>query len=371
MASAANQEQPAADRPSSSPEEQKSLEQQESIDARAESINVNVKDTIEINNTESLTEEVIQVQPEASQKEDKFSSSVTRSPSDVTEEEEKTEFTSSQITTKVFADSPQQDDNPNWWDVILDKIRSFLPESMNKSLSDWALTAIVSSLIVLILSVSVILLPSRASSDIPPESTEIISIPKQEIEITVDSPSEKEKDNTATPSDASKTVSIPEQEIEITTDSTSTEEKEAAENTANSSEVVSTPVEIETPETLVTPKKPESLKVKTTPPPQPVLTPEQNLLNAVREKVSKITSQYSDDLIVSGKADLLGSRLLIKVSDDWYTLNQSRQDNFANETLKRSQKFNFKKLEIQDVRNNVIARSPVVGNKMIILQRTN
>ena len=90
----------------------------------------------------------------------------------------------------------------------------------------------------------------------------------------------------------------------------------------------------------------------------------------MQDKVSKITSQYSNQLIVSGEADLLGSRLLIRVSDDWYQLNKSRQDEFANGTLKSSQKFNFNKLEIQDVQNNLIARSPVVGNKMIILQRT-
>ena len=390
MASAENQEQPAANQPSANSAKQESLEQQESVVTPPENITVN---------SESLTEEVSQVQPEIAQKNNEPSSSVIRSPSYIADEEKKTESTSSQVTTEAVANSSQKDEYKDWWDVILDEIRSFLPESMNKSLSDWALTAIVSSLIVLILSISVLLLPSRASGDLLPESTEMVSIPEQEIEITIDSTPTEKKQDTATPADSSETVSIPEQEIEITIDSTPTEETEKTDTLSDSSKTVSipeqeieitidststeekeetetsseisTPVEIETPKTLVAPKKPESLTVKTTPPPQPVLTPEQNLLNAVQEKVSKITNQYSDDLIVSGEVDLLSRRLLIKVNDDWYKLNKSRQDEFANETFKSSQKFNFNKLEIQDMHDNIIARSPVVGNKMIILQRTN
>ncbi len=358
MASAENQEQPAANQPSANSAKQESLEQQESVVTPPENITVN---------SESLTEEVSQVQPEIPKKNNEPSSSVIRSPSYIADEEKKTESTSSQVTTEAVANSSQKDEYKDWWDVILDEIRSFLPESMNKSLSDWALTAIVSSLIVLILSISVLLLPSRASGDLLPESTEMVSIPEQEIEITIDSTPTEETEKTDTLSDSSKTVSIPEQDIEITIDSTSTEETEETETSSE----ISTPVEIETPKTLVAPKKPESLTVKTTPPPQPVLTPEQNLLNAVQEKVSKITNQYSDDLIVSGEVDLLSRRLLIKVNDDWYKLNKSRQDEFANETFKSSQKFNFNKLEIQDMHDNIIARSPVVGNKMIILQRTN
>ena len=350
MASEENQEQPAANHTSSNAEEQESLEQQDYFVDRADNLTVNAEDTREVNNKESLTEEVIQVQPEIIEKDSKLISSVSQSSSKIVDKEEKIELTSSQVATEVVANPLQQDENKNWWDVILDEIRSFLPESMNKSLSDWALTAIVSSLIVLILSISVILLPSRASSD--------------------------------PLSDSSKTVSIPQPEIEITINSASTEEQETTETLSDSSKTVSTPVEIDTPETLGTPKKPASLTVQT-PPPQPVLTPEQNLWSAVQEKVSQITNQYADkaykplrstqgeapsELIVSGEADLLSHRLLIKVNDDWYKLNKSRQDEFANEILKRSQKFKFNKLEIQDAQNNIIARSPVVGNKMIILR---
>ena len=333
MASEENQEQPAANQSSSNPEEPESLEQQELSVTQSE-------DILEINNTESLTEEFIQVQPEVPAEDSELISPVTQSPSDI--EEEKIEPTSSQLAGEVVADSPQPNQNKNWWDVILDKIRSFLPDSMNKSLSDWALTAIVSSLIVLILSVSVILLPSRASSDTISKSTDTVSIPKQEREIIPHSNPTKEA-----------------------------EEKNETETLSNSSEIVSTSGEVETSETLVAPKKSAGSTVKNPRSSQAILTPEQSLYSAVQEKVSKITSQYADELIVSGEADLLGSHLLIKVSDDWYKLNKSRQDEFANGTLKRSQKFNFNKLEIQDVQNNIIARSPVVGNKMIILRRAN
>ena len=371
MASEEYQEQPAANQPSSNPEEQESLEQQKSVVEQPDNITSDSEDIIEANNTESLTEEIIQVQSEVPEDNSEPISSVTRSPSDITEEEEQSESTISQAATEVVTDSPQEDKNKNWWDVILDKIRSFLPESMNNALSDWTLTGIISGLIVLILSISVILLPSRSSSEISPESAEIVSIPEQKIEITTNSTPTEETEETATPSNSSEIVSIPEQEIEITTNSTPTEEIEETATLSNSSDITSTPVEIETPETLITPKKPENLTIKTTPPPKPVITPEQSLFSSVQEKVNEITSQYAEELIVSGEADLLNSRLLIKVSDDWYKLNKDRQDKFANETFKRSQKFNLRKLEIQDLQNNLIARSPVVGNKMIILQRAN
>ena len=386
MASEEHQEQPAANQPSSNQEDKESLEPQEAIE-QPDKTTIHSEDIIESDRTEpsqttdSLAEEDIQaqqspeiesssaIQPEEEKNE--ASSSVTPSPPVIADrEEEETESTPSKPTAEIVADSQTEEEteqvsvseNKNWWDVILDKIRSILPESVNNSLSDWVLTGIISSLIVVVLSTLVILLPPRSSNPV----------------------SQKSAETTATnPSPSSEVVTIPEQEVEIAIDSTKTEKTETS-----SSEVVSTPTkesetplkstesesqllpEIETPETLVAPKISENLTVKTVTPPKPILTPEQSLIVSIQEKINEITNQYSDELIVSGEADLLSSRLRLKVSDEWYQLSRSRQDEFANETLKRSQKFNFNKLEIKDLNDNLIARSPVVGNKMVILQRT-
>ena len=218
----------------------------------------------------------------------------------------------------------KKDQNKHLLSLILDQIRSFMAKYWHNCLSNRNITRFIYSLLLIILFISVNTLPARALSDVPSEPIE------KEIIIG---------------------DSIPEEVIE---------------------ETVSMPAEIETADAPVEPKQPESSKInKTPPPPQPVITPEQILVSAIQKKISEITSQDYEELIVSGEADLLAGRLLIKVSDDWYQMDKSSQDKFVNETLQRSQQFKIRKLAIQDLQDNLIARSPVVGNKMIILQRAN
>jgi hypothetical protein len=59
----------------------------------------------------------------------------------------------------------------------------------------------------------------------------------------------------------------------------------------------------------------------------------------------------------------------VKISDIWYNLEKSQQDKLAAEILQRSQELNFIHLEIVDSQKKIIARSPVVGNEMIIFNR--
>ena len=57
-----------------------------------------------------------------------------------------------------------------WWDLVLDKIRSFLPVAVSEKLNDLALTGIVTGLVVTILWVSVALLPEPEQKvvELPP-----------------------------------------------------------------------------------------------------------------------------------------------------------------------------------------------------------
>jgi ABC-type molybdenum transport system ATPase subunit/photorepair protein PhrA len=52
-----------------------------------------------------------------------------------------------------------------------------------------------------------------------------------------------------------------------------------------------------------------------------------------------------------------------------YELSGDRQNKLADEMLKRAQELDFSKLEITDIQGTLLARSPVVGPNMIILQR--
>jgi hypothetical protein len=105
------------------------------------------------------------------------------------------------------------------------------------------------------------------------------------------------------------------------------------------------------------------------PPPKPNLTPEQSLVAAIQNQVAEITQQYGSGLIQSVEANFLQSRLIVKVSNEWYELPESEQDALADEILSRSGQLDFRKLEMTDLDGELLARSPVVGPNMVILKR--
>ena len=127
------------------------------------------------------------------------------------------------------------------------------------------------------------------------------------------------------------------------------------------------PPAIETPPELKAPGRPEPVEI--TPPPEPLLTPEQSLIAGIQDEVSSLTREYPPGLLHSVEADFLGSRLTVTVGEKWLELGIGKQDKFANAVLQRSRKLDFRKLEIVNLQGNLLARNPVVGDNMIILQR--
>ncbi|MCA1992849.1 MAG: hypothetical protein LDL41_12565 [Coleofasciculus sp. S288] len=127
------------------------------------------------------------------------------------------------------------------------------------------------------------------------------------------------------------------------------------------------PNSIEAPPELKAPKPPEPVEVES--PPAPQLTPEQSLIASIQAQVAEITERYGNGLIQSVEANFLQSRLIVKVSDSWYDLKESQQNNLADEMLRRSNELDFSKLEITDLNGTLVARSPVVGSNMVILKR--
>ncbi|HEY9670559.1 MAG TPA: hypothetical protein V6D11_03885 [Waterburya sp.] len=127
------------------------------------------------------------------------------------------------------------------------------------------------------------------------------------------------------------------------------------------------PPTIEAPPELKAPKPPQPVAEE--PPPVPELTPEQSLIAAIQQQVAEITEQYGNGLIQSIEANFLGSRLVVKISDGWYSLKEAQQNKLANEILRRAQELDFSKLEVTDLKGTLVARSPVVGSNMVILKR--
>jgi hypothetical protein len=144
------------------------------------------------------------------------------------------------------------------------------------------------------------------------------------------------------------------------------------------SDAISTPAK--TPEPLtpteVAPDLPRSLLpevplVKPTAEP-PVLNRslEDGLIASIQENVAQVTDQFSDSLIQSVQANFRTAALTVQVGDRWYDLRNSQQNQLGNELLGRSRELSFSHLELVDAQGNLLARSPVVGEDLVILKRS-
>ena len=102
----------------------------------------------------------------------------------------------------------------------------------------------------------------------------------------------------------------------------------------------------------------------------PQLTPEQYLIAAIQKQMNETTRSYGEELVQSVRMNVPRSVLKVTVSNDWYQMEAGQQNQFAEDILKETLNLNFAKLEITNVENKVIARSPVVGSEMIILERS-
>lgn len=127
------------------------------------------------------------------------------------------------------------------------------------------------------------------------------------------------------------------------------------------------PTEIIVPANLEAPGRTKNLKLV---PIEPELdfTPEQTLIAAIKTKITKLTQDYPTKLIDSAKVDLSQNCLLVNVTDEWYELSESSQNKVANEMLNRSRSLSFDQLELKDRTGTLVARNPVIGEQIIILE---
>lgn len=217
-----------------------------------------------------------------------------------------------------------------WWKAALAKIRTRLPESVNRKLpDDNILSGAIAALFIFLFWAIAIASPAKPPkvATVPPIST---TVPAPEV---IAPPIA-----TAPP--------------EVTTP-----------------EEVTLPPSIEAPVELAAPSTPEPVEV-IPPPPPPVPTPEQTLIAAIQKQVSELTNSYANGLIRSIQANFQAGVLTLKISDDWYNFDAAKQDNLAADMWDRAQQLNFGKLEISDSQDRLLARSAVIGSNMVILQRS-
>ncbi|MCT7992345.1 hypothetical protein [Laspinema olomoucense] len=210
---------------------------------------------------------------------------------------------------------------------ILAPIRALLPTALNQTLSDWGLTGAIALIIVVITwTTTRVLVPKPAEvAQIPsPASSEVSEMPPAYL------PPISEVPTTA--------PELP----PITTE----------------------PPPVTPPKEAPQPKKAPPV-VETPPAP---LTPEQTLIASIQSQVAQVTED-ADIPIASIQANFGASQLLVRISDEWYNITASRQDKLASQIFERGKELDFRTVEIADSQGNLLARSPVVGSRMIIVKR--
>jgi hypothetical protein len=241
------------------------------------------------------------------------------------------ETTVVKLETETPADTQKKTNFLSRWDGFLRTFRLFLPSNISNNVSDTVLTGIFAVIFVVTIGITTFMFI--------PKSVEVATVPP--VEEVIPPKSVIEPEPTPTP------VIEP--------------------------EVIPTPTPVVEPEVIPTPV----IETETTPTPVVELTPEQALLAAIENQFSDITIAVKNtqdkniisQLIKPVQANFRTSDLTVKISDIWYNLEKSQQDKLAADILQRSQELNFIHLEVVDFQEKIIARSPVVGNKMIVFKR--
>jgi hypothetical protein len=259
------------------------------------------------------------------------------------------ETTVVKLETETPADSQQKNGFFSSWDRFLRTFRLFLPSSISNNLSDRVLTGIFAVLFVVTIGIT--------TFTFIPKSVEIAIVPPVE-EVTIPSPV-VEPEPIPTPVVEPEPIPTPVVEHEPTP--TPVVEPEP------------TPTPVVEPEPTPTPV----VEPEPTPTPVVELTPEESLLAAIENQFAEISiavkskdkQNMISQLIKPIEANFRTSDLKIKIKDIWYNLEKYEQDKLAADILQRSQELNFTHLEVVDSQDKLIARSPVIGNQMIIFNR--
>ena len=170
-------------------------------------------------------------------------------------------------------------------------------------------------------------------------------------------------------SDASESEEIDQLETQPPSESLSNIDEIVDETVVLEKENISEPEpKIFVPANLVVEDTTETLELKTVIH-DVKLTPEQDLIAALSKKLLQLSQNYQEDIVLSIEPNIDNNILIVRITDDWYQLETTEQDEIVADIFARSQKLEFRKLEIKDQNDNLVARSPVVGQNMIIFRR--
>jgi hypothetical protein len=251
----------------------------------------------------------------------------------MSEEQSKQPNSEQPKSQKTPSTTPQEkaSSQPSLFQRVLGVVRSFLPGAISQKLPDGILAGAIAAIFLLLLTLPLVLPPTEEGTT---EVAEVATI--EEPQLPAIAPEESP-------------LSVEEVSPELSLS------EEIAEDELSSS-------------TLVAPEPTEPVEVS--PAPAPKLTPEQYLVVAIQNQISDITNQYGGGVIESIEVNFPASLLVVQLSNDWYDLDEAEQDELANQMFQQAQKLDFKKLEAVDPEGVLLAREPVIGSEMIIVQRS-
>jgi hypothetical protein len=117
------------------------------------------------------------------------------------------------------------------------------------------------------------------------------------------------------------------------------------------------------PAPVIAPVAPPKV-VATAPTPSPMID-----LVDIQAQLSSEVAGMGERLVTSVKTANDNRQIKVSLGADWDSLSVVDQEAAAQKLWGRSQKLDFKKMELFNSNNTLVARSPVVGSKVIMLQR--
>lgn len=130
----------------------------------------------------------------------------------------------------------------------------------------------------------------------------------------------------------------------------------------------SQPSRVAQPAPEVAQAQPAAPELPALPAPPLEVSPEQTRIADIQEQVAEITQTYATGLIQSVRANFQQGWLKVDLGPQWYNLVRSHQEQMAQDLYKRAQELSFSKLYLLDDSQNLVARNPVVGQRMVILK---
>ncbi len=105
------------------------------------------------------------------------------------------------------------------------------------------------------------------------------------------------------------------------------------------------------------------------PEPTVLLSPEQTLILSLENQITELLQPYRDEPIQSIQVNFYRHLLRVEMNDSWYELDTVKQDEIADQLFTQAKQFDLTKLEILNDQGKLIARSPLIGRRMIIVER--